>query len=270
MQRVKTIKLISMFIFIATVVFGIIGGCNGNGNRREFRVFDVELFGFEFDEDFFGPCSQDTAELILRLFIDGSEASGSFQLKGFGRVGLKTDVLGTVEDSTISFQPFSVSVDDGMNVAGFGPSSLNFFFDSYSGILIDINGDQSPDEIIGNATGSISEVEGGDVIICNGGITADFLAIAENACLEKEDLANSQCPAFEISKVCEPFICSGEFGGNIIDFIMLPPRDDCQVVDCNTLDCGEGVVFNNLQIENGLPTGTLGEEVQLSCGGPAI
>ncbi len=175
------IKLLVIVTFLVAIFFGVIGGCDDDSGGGDFRVFNVELFGFEFDEEFFGTCSQNTAELVLRLSIDGSEASGFFQLMGFDRVGPKTKVIGTVDENAISFQPFSVSVNDGMNVAGFGPSSLHFSFDSLTGTLIDTDGDEFPDEITGNASASISEIKEGDIVICDGFITADFIAMAEGS-----------------------------------------------------------------------------------------
>jgi hypothetical protein len=71
-------------------------------------------------------------------------------------------------------------VNDGMNVAGFGPSILSFSFDSFTGTLLDTDGDEFPDEITGNAFAFISELKEGDIVICNGDISADFIAIAED------------------------------------------------------------------------------------------
>lgn len=278
-----TVKLAGRLALFIMMAFGAIVGCGGGGGDssggKTFRIFDVELSGLEFGNDLIGSCSlADSAELIFRPLITGSQVSGFMELLGFDTIGSATKIIGTVEGNNISLQPFSVSVDDGKNVAGFGPSFLGFSFSSFEGTLVDTDGKQSPDVIEGRVSGTVFEIKEGDIVVCDGSFTGNFQAVPDiadngNGCLTQEELANTKCPAAGINKVCEPFICSGELkteeGTIIIDFINLP-APSCQVVDCKTLDCGNGGTFNNLQItETGVPLGTVtvgGSEAQLSCG----
>ena len=278
-----TVKLAGTLALFIVMTFGAIVGCGGGGGDssggKTFRIFDVELSGLEFGNDLIGSCSlANSAQLIFRPHINGSQVSGFMELVGFDTIGPATKVIGTVEGNNISLQPFSVSVDDGKNVAGFGPSILGFSFSSFTGTLVDTSGDQSPDEIGGRVSGTVSEIKEGDIIVCGGSLTANFQAVADiadngNGCLPPEQLKNTKCLAEGINKLCNPFICSVELktgqGTTIIDAIRLP-TDNCQVVDCKTLDCGEGSTFNNLQItETVVPSGTTsveGGEAQLSCG----
>lgn len=277
----KLAGTLALFILLAS---GAIVGCGDGGGDssggKSFRIFDVELSGLEFGNDLIGSCSlANSAQLIFRPLISGSQVSGFLELEGFNTIGHPTTVTGTVEGNNISLLPFSVSVNDGMNVAGFGPSSLSFSFSSFTGTLVDTDGDRSPDEIQGRVSGTVSEINEGDIVVCSGSFAGDFQAVADvadtgNGCLAQEDLKNTKCPAAAINELCQPLICAGELKMEdgttiIIDFISVP-AGNCQVVDCKTLACGNGGTFNNLQItETGVPVGTItvgGGEAQLSCG----
>ncbi len=277
----KLAGTLALFIVLA---FGDIVGCGGGGGDgrggEEFRIFDVELSGLEFGNDLLGSCSlANSSQLIFRPHISGSQVSGFMELEGFNTIGPPTKVTGTVDGNNISLLPFSVSVNDGKNVAGFGPSILGFSFSSFEGTLVDTDGDQSPDEIQGSASGRVSETKEGDIVVCSGSFTGNFQAVADvadssNGCLTQEELKNTKCPAAAINKLCEPLICAGEFKAEdgttiIIDFISVP-GGNCQVVDCKTLVCRDGSTFNNLQItETGVPSGSFpfgGGEARLSCG----
>lgn len=277
----KLAGTLALFILLAS---GAIVGCGDGGGDssggKSFRIFDVELSGLEFGNDLIGSCSlANSAQLIFRPLISGSQVSGFMELEGFNTIGHPTTVTGTVEGNNISLLPFSVSVNDGMNVAGFGPSSLSFSFSSFTGTLVDTDGDRSPDEIQGRVSGTVSEINEGDIVVCSGSFAGDFQAVADvadtgNGCLAQEDLKNTKCPAAAINELCQPLICAGELKMEdgttiIIDFISVP-AGNCQVVDCKTLACGNGGTFNNLQItETGVPVGTItvgGGEAQLSCG----
>jgi len=277
---VRLARTLALFIMMAS---GAIVGCGGGGGAsskgEEFRIFDVELSGLEFGNDLIGSCSlANSAQLIFRPLISGSQVSGFMELVGFDTIGPATKVIGTVEGNNMSLQSFSVSVDDGKNVAGFGPSILGFSFSSFEGTLVDTDGDQSPDVIEGRVSGRVGETKEGDIVVCDGSFTGNVQAVPDiadngNGCLTQEELTKTKCPAAAINKLCEPIICAGELttedGTIIIDFINLP-AGNCQVVDCNTLDCGNGGTFNNLQItETGVPVGSFpvgGGEAQLSCG----
>ncbi|MGE5443400.1 MAG: hypothetical protein ACM3SR_02225 [Ignavibacteriales bacterium] len=270
----------TLFIVLA---FGASVGCGGGGGggsgEEESRIFDVELSGLQYGNDLIGSCSlANSAQLIFRPLMNGGKVSGFMELEGFNAIGPPTKVTGTVEGNNISLIPFTVSVNDGKNVAGFGPSSLNFAFSTFAGTLVDTDGDQTPDEIEGRVSGEVDEIKEGDIVVCSGSFTGNFKALADVAdsgkgCLTQEELKNTQCPAAGTNKICEPFICSGELktdqGTAIIDFIRLP-AGNCQVVDCKTLACKDGSTFNNLQItETGVPSGSFpfgGGEAQLSCG----
>jgi hypothetical protein len=277
------VKLAGTLALTIVLASGAIVGCGDGGGDssrgKSFRIFDVELSGLEFGNDLIGSCSlANSAQLIFSPLISGSQVSGFMELEGFNTIGPPTKVTGTVEGNNISLQPFSVSVNDGKNVAGFGPSSLGFSFTSFTGALQNSDGDRSPDEIQGSVSGTVSEIKEGDIVVCGGSFVGVFQAVADvadkgNSCLTQEELAKTKCPAAGINKICEPFICTVELntgqGNTIIDAIRLP-ADNCQVVDCKTLDCGNGSTFNNLQIaETGVPSGTVavgGGEAQLSCG----
>jgi len=84
----------------------------------------------------------------------------------------------------------------------------------------------------------------------------------DNECLLAEDIALSDCPAEDISQLCQPFFCGADIefdqGPRHIDFL-LPLHRDCEPIDCNTLDCGgEGGIFEDLQVDGaGFPWGTI-------------
>jgi len=104
-----------------------------------------------------------------------------------------------------------------------------------------------------------------------------FLGLAScnddnSSCLLPEELilSDSDCPAEDISKVCQPFFCGTDIetedGPLHIDF-PVPFYPDCQPIDCNTLDCGRGIIYYDLTTG---PSGSIevnGEIVNFSCTG---
>lgn len=83
-------------------------------------------------------------------------------------------------------------------------------------------------------------------------------------CLEPTDIANTDCAASDVLLLCGSFFCGVNFPpGTDTDIaidIFFPPfdRSSCEVIDCNTLDCGDSGLFADLQIDEfGGPSGTI-------------
>jgi len=114
-----------------------------------------------------------------------------------------------------------------------------------------------------------------------------FLGLAScnddnSSCLLPEELALSDCLAEDLINICKPFFCEVniETEERIINEIFLfPPNNECQPLDCNTLDCAidsykdsqanEVGIYKNLQIDkNGLPSGIVNinnQQVNFIC-----
>ena len=179
-----SLRFAVILTLLVVIAFGTMGGCHGggsNGEKQEFRIFDVGFSGLEFGDDFFGNCSEaNIATLLLKLLFDAENVSGTAELVGFNMTGPSTAIIGMVEGTNISFEPFSVTVDDGTNVVGFGPSSVRFSFSSFEGMIFDNDGDQSPDEITGTVSGMVVEILEGDIVLCSGSFSGDFDAVLED------------------------------------------------------------------------------------------
>ncbi len=96
-------------------------------------------------------------------------------------------------------------------------------------------------------------------------------------CASDQDLAHSDCPAIEISNICDPFLCRVTPGQNIEDDIALatdytiPECDrECKAMDCTTIECTGSNTYSELTVaidQDGeiSVSGVLNEEVVFTC-----
>jgi hypothetical protein len=90
-----------------------------------------------------------------------------------------------------------------------------------------------------------------------------------DTCLDPIDIADTSCPAADLLLLCDSFFCGAEFPADevpVVDFF-LPPfeRTICEVIDCNTLDCGDAGLFSDLEVDEfGTPSGTITNTIRTS------
>ena len=100
---------------------------------------------------------------------------------------------------------------------------------------------------------------------------------AESGCATDQDLAHSDCPAIELTNICDPFLCRVD-PDQVLDDEMklasdytLPECDqECRAMDCNTIDCNGSNIYRQLNVtieQNGQigVSGILNEEVVFTC-----
>ena len=70
-----------------------------------------------------------------------------------------------------------------------------------------------------------------------------------------QDLAHSDCPAIDITNICDPFLCRVASGQTIEDEITLASdytlpecERDCKAMDCNTIECLNSNVYSELNV----------------------
>jgi hypothetical protein len=235
-------------LLIIYIYLGNIGGCGGGGNEsippevQEFTLF-MGLSQIELSDGFESPCPKSSADLELQLKLVGEKVSGEARLIGFGMLGNATELSGVVEDGSITIEPFSVNVNDGRPIEAplrSGPSSISFIFHSFIGMLIGADYDQTTHTLELDVSGRVSEIEGGDAIICDGDFT--MVRIADD-CIPETFFAHSDCLAESISKACN-FVTGCATapvpGGVHGDFWIGWGRQadcTCEVIDCNSLVC---------------------------------
>lgn len=83
-------------------------------------------------------------------------------------------------------------------------------------------------------------------------------------CLEPLEIANSTCPASDVLLLCDSFFCGTQFPSTedspelAVDFFFPPPETPCEVIDCNTLDCGLAGLYTKLVVDEfGTPGGSI-------------
>ncbi len=96
-------------------------------------------------------------------------------------------------------------------------------------------------------------------------------------CAIDQDLALSDCPAIEISTICNPFLCRVAPGQTIEDEIALATdytlpecERDCKAMDCSTIECTNSNTYSELDVEINQDgelsvSGILNGEVVFTC-----
>ncbi len=99
----------------------------------------------------------------------------------------------------------------------------------------------------------------------------------EEGCARDQDLAHSDCPAIELSNMCDPFLCKATPGQNLHDEIALATDytlpecgSECKAMDCRTIECIESNIYGDLAVEinqNGdiSLSGIMNDEVAFTC-----
>jgi len=90
--------------------------------------------------------------------------------------------------------------------------------------------------------------------------------IAEG-CAADIDIAHSDCPAIELTNVCDPFLCKAAPGQSLEDDIELATdytlpecEHDCKAMDCSTIECINSNTYSELNV-------TINQDGQLSVSG---
>ena len=99
----------------------------------------------------------------------------------------------------------------------------------------------------------------------------------EEDCARDQDLAHSDCPAIELSNICDPFLCKATPGQNLEDEIALATDytlpdcgSECKAMDCTTIECIESNIYGDLAVEINQDgdisvSGIMNEEVAFTC-----
>jgi hypothetical protein len=239
-------------LLIISIYLGNIGGCGGGGNEpmppeiQEFTLY-VSLWQIELSDGVGTACPKPVSDLVLKLTTTGDEVFGEANLMNTIMLGPIINIGGVVEDGLIVIDPFSVNVDwiprTGSQISE--PSAISFSFDSFVGNLFPADNEITTDRMDVIASGHVSEIGEGDVIICDGDFTMERVA---DGCVPSSFFPHSDCLAKSISQACN-FVtgCFVEVEGLHGDFwIGCGGQADCtcEVIDCNSLICPLGPVTN--------------------------
>jgi len=89
----------------------------------------------------------------------------------------------------------------------------------------------------------------------------------EQGCSADIDIAHSDCPAIELTNVCDPFLCKAAPGQSLEDDIELATdytlpecERDCKAMDCSTIECINSNTYSELNV-------TINQDGQLSVSG---
>jgi hypothetical protein len=104
-------------------------------------------------------------------------------------------------------------------------------------------------------------------------ITSDIA----DGCAADIEIAHSDCPAIELAKVCNPFLCRAAPGQSLDDEIELASdytlpecERDCRAMDCSTIECRDSNIYSelNVTINQGgqlSVSGILNQEIVFTC-----
>lgn len=99
----------------------------------------------------------------------------------------------------------------------------------------------------------------------------------EESCASDQDLAHSDCPAIELTNICDPFLCRVAPGQIIEDEIALATdytlpecERECRAMDCSTIECTNSNIYGELDVainQDGeiSVSGILNDEVVFTC-----
>ena len=99
----------------------------------------------------------------------------------------------------------------------------------------------------------------------------------EAECSTDQDIAHSDCPAIELTNICDPFFCRVAPGQTLDDEIALasdytlPECDrDCRAMDCSTIECNQSNTYGELNVSINQDgeisvSGILNEEIVFTC-----
>ena len=99
----------------------------------------------------------------------------------------------------------------------------------------------------------------------------------ESGCSTDQDLAHSDCPAIELSNICDPFLCRVDPDQVLdaetslaSDYTLPECGQGCRAMDCSTIDCNEGNSFRQINVSINQDgqigvSGILNEEVVFTC-----
>ena len=87
---------------------------------------------------------------------------------------------------------------------------------------------------------------------------------AEDICFSFEKIEISECPAVDVLKVCEPYLCEGCTSEFCVDFNFPEAFIGCQAIDCHTIDC-DGVYDIQVDVYPSWTTIIDDVEVQITC-----
>jgi hypothetical protein len=232
-------------LLIVSIYLGNIGGCGGGDNEavppevEEFTLF-MNVTNIQLSDGIGRGCPRFGQLLMLKLTVVGDEVSGEANLFNPSALGSAAEITGEVEDSSIVLDPFSVNVDwtPGPWSPISEPTAIFFSFDSLVGNLFPADNEITTDRMDVIASGHVSEIGEGDVIICDGDFTMERVA---DGCVPSSFFPHSDCLAESISQACN-FVtgCFVESGGVHGDFwIGCGGQADCtcEVIDCNSLIC---------------------------------
>jgi hypothetical protein len=233
-------------VLIANLSLAFLVSCGGgNGTNppetEEFTVY-MNLWQLELSDGMGSPCPKASADLALRLSITGNEVTGEASLMNTAMLGAPIEIMGVVSDDSIEIDPFSVDIDwippSPVNPAE--ASTISFTFSSFVGNPSDLSRDKTTREMEVFASGRVSEVGEGDIVICEGNFTLEGLA---DECLPRSFFPHSDCLAESISDACN-FVtgCATTPGPGGIhgDFWIGCGRQTdcvCEVLSCDNLIC---------------------------------
>lgn len=104
-------------------------------------------------------------------------------------------------------------------------------------------------------------------------ITSDI----EDGCALDIDIAHSDCPAIELAKVCNPFLCKVASGQTLEDEVPLAAdytlpecEKNCRAMDCSTIECGNGNTYSEINVtinQDGQigVSGILNQDIVFTC-----
>ncbi|MEM7008149.1 MAG: hypothetical protein AAF462_03360 [Thermodesulfobacteriota bacterium] len=96
-------------------------------------------------------------------------------------------------------------------------------------------------------------------------------------CALDQDIAHSDCPAIEITNICDPFLCRVASGQVIeeeielaSDYTLPECERECRAMDCSTIECLDSNVYSELDVAIGQDgeisvTGILNNEIVFTC-----
>ena len=99
----------------------------------------------------------------------------------------------------------------------------------------------------------------------------------QEECATDQDLAHSDCPAIELSNICDPFLCKANPEQNQVNEIALATDytlpecgQECKAMDCTTIECLESNIYGELAIEINQDgdisvSGIMNDEVAFTC-----